>query len=141
MVLYHGSSRLFDIIKRKQPIASPVDRKEKGKKSKAIFLTPSLCFAMFFACKPEKGGNMVSMTKKVVLFEKEIDKEGAVYIYVVDNSEIQKFDKKWNNPYEISVYTDEIPVISVEKHVAGEIFELFRVVYSPEEFRKLVGAL
>lgn len=144
MILYHGSERSFITLKRSQLTNSPdKDAKEKEwKRRDAIYLSPSLAFALFFAAKPSSGTNMMSAKKGIVYFEKidEIDPQKDIYIYVVNISDIPQEKRRWANNYELEVLLDEIKPIRIETHKAGEIFKHFKVIKDKEEFERLKKA-
>ncbi len=144
MLLYHGSDRPFKTLKRRQLTNSPdKDKQEKEwKRRNAIYLSPSLAFALFFAVKPSSGMNMMSIRKKLVYFQKldELDPQKDVYIHVVDISDIPPEKRKWANEYELEIQLKEIKPVRIETHKAGEIFEHFQIIKEKEEFERRVAS-
>lgn len=144
MELYHGSDSSFPTLKRRQLTRSPDSdgQEREWKRRDAIFLSPSFRFALFFAAKPSSGTNRMDIGRGIVYFEKldELDPEKDVYIHIVDISDIPPTRRKWVNEYELEVQLDEIALVRIETHKAGEIFEHFRVVKDEEEFERLIAS-
>ena len=131
---YHGSKRSFTKIRRQQKVSSP-DGPKVGRRN-AIYLSPCLAFALFFAAKPAAGLSMMSRRKNIVYFEhlEDFDLQENVFIYIVDPSGIPEDKITRLGKFQIAVDMDEIEPVRAEVYKAGEIFQYFEVIKTKKEY-------
>ena len=126
-MLYHGSDKKFDVLKRHQTWGPPGTPMQES--LNVIYFTPDFAFALVVAAGPE-GINEVNYGEKTVRFEnpEKFNSEKEVYIYVVDPSKISDEKKILIDPWQVAVDLDEIKPDKVEKHKAGELLKYYSII-------------
>ena len=126
-MLYHGSEKKLDVLKRHQawaPLGAPA-----GDSLDMVYFTPDFAFALVIAAGPE-GINEVNYHERTVRFENpdKFDPEKEVYIYMVDPSKIPDDKKIWVDKWQVAVDLDEIAPDKVKRHRAGEILRYYSII-------------
>jgi len=124
---YHGSKKLFPVLKRKKARGAPADKPLEN--LSAIYFTPDYPFALALAART-RGCTRISWSAKTIQFgnPEEFDPEEEVYIYIIDPSKIPEKNKIWVDEKQVAVDLDEIEPEKVERHKAGEVSQHYSII-------------
>ena len=140
MYWYHGSNRLFTVLRRRRPALMLGVPKEEV--LNMIYLTPDFAFALVMAARPE-GITDVYNNRRLVRFENpdSIEPKREVYIYFVNPDRIPDSKKIWIDEWQIAADLDKLKPDRVEKREAGELWQYYRTFTDDSQVVKIPNAV
>ena len=124
-MLYHGSNKRFDVLKRHQADGQPGTPAHES--LDVIYFTPDISFALVMGVQLE-GVTEVDIAGKKVHFPDGFYPEKEVYIYVVDISHFPEEKIIRIDEDQVAVDLDEVTPDRVEIHKAGEVLNYYSII-------------
>jgi hypothetical protein len=125
MRLYHGSSKQFDVIERRQATKSHDDA-PPTETLNAIYVTPDLGFAIAMAARPE-GRTHIEDREKTIHFENPhfFDPDMLIYVYEVNVEEIAEDKVLPIDHLQAALDVDAVTPVAVQKYKAHEVLKYY----------------
>ena len=129
-ILYHGSNKRFEEIRKSQAEAGPGISVPDGELLNAIYLTPDFGSAVAIAAKTG-GLTVIDDEKHTIVFERpeDFDPDREIYIYEIDTSQIPKENIKYVDERQVAVTEmEKITPLNVQELKAREILKYYTIL-------------
>ena len=143
MVLYHGSSKKFSVLKKSQATKGECMDVPKDELLDAIYLTPDLGFAIAIAAMPD-GGAEIDDNEHTIRFEhgEQFDPEKPIFIYEIDVDDIPKqYLKKVDSLQYAVLGMDELPAKRMQEMKAEIVTRYYKLLNVPHELVEIKHAM
>ena len=129
-ILYHGSNKRFEEIRKSQAEAGQGISVPDGELLDAVYLTPDFGFAVAMAAKTG-GLTEIDDEKHTIVFERteDFDPDKEVYIYEIDASQIPEENIRYVDERQIAITEMErITPLNVQELKAREILKYHTIL-------------